>query len=128
MENNDFEFKYCAPTTEERKEIESIRQSYLPKEPAEKKLERLRKLDNKVKNLPVAIAIAVGVVGLLIFGLGMAMVLEWNLILWGVITGCVGLVPMGFAYPIFNKISKNLKAKHSQEILSLSEELLNDKK
>ena len=39
--NNQFNFKYTAPTEEERKEIDSIRRQYTPQEKTETKLERL---------------------------------------------------------------------------------------
>ena len=48
-----FEYNYSAPTSEERQEIESIRNQYLPKNEVEIKLETLKKLDNKVKNIPL---------------------------------------------------------------------------
>ena len=41
-----FEYNYDAPTQQERQEIESIRNQYLPKNRELTKLERLKKLDN----------------------------------------------------------------------------------
>ena len=124
---SDFKFNYSAPSSEERKEIESIRNSYLSQTSSSKgKLETLRKLDNKVKNTPNTIALIVGIVGILIFGLGMTMVLEWKLLLWGIIVGIIGFVTMILAYPIFKFTFKMLKDKYSSQILSLSEELLNE--
>ena len=123
---NDFEFTYIAPTSEERKEIESIRRGYVKKEKTSlTKLEYLRKLDWKVKNIPTAYALIAGILGLLIFGLGMAMVLEWYLYVWGVIVAAVGVVPMGFANFINKKTIQHYKDKYSEEILRISDELLN---
>ena len=123
---NDFEFTYVAPTSEERKEIESIRRGYVKKEKTSlTKLEYLRKLDWKVKNIPTAYALIAGIFGLLIFGLGMAMVLEWYLYVWGVIVAAVGVVPMGFANFINKKTIQHYKDKYSEEILRISDELLN---
>ena len=125
--HNDFEYKYIAPTNEERKEIESIKNSYLTQSSfTDSKLNKLRKLDSKVKNIPVIISLVLGVVGTLILGLGMSMVLEWNLILWGIIVGAVGVVPTICAYPAHKFWSKKLKKKYSAEIINLSNELLND--
>ena len=123
--NNDFEFNYVAPTTEERKEIESIRNSYLGKSKKEDKLAYLRKLDNKVKNIPVILSLILGIVGTLIFGLGMAMILEWEILIWGIVVMAVGLVPTLFAYPMFKLSTQKLKEKYADEILQLSNELLN---
>lgn len=125
---NEFEFKYVAPTNEERKEIESIRRSYTQKKPTLSKLDRLRALDAKVKGVPQIYSLVLGLFGILLFGLGLAMILEWKLLVWGIVVCAVSLVPMALAYPLHLKISKNLKAKHSDEILALSEELLNEGK
>lgn len=124
--SNDFEYNYKAPTKEERMEIESIRNSYIPKDEPSNKMERLRKLDFKVKNLPVAFSIAFGVIGSLIFGLGLAMILEWNIILWGILVGVVGFFITILAYPVYKFITQKLKNKYSEEIIKLSDELLNN--
>ena len=128
MEKKKFEFKYSAPSAEERKEIEYIQSQYKEKNKSMTKLEYLRKLDGKVKNIPVCVSLVLGVVGLLIFGLGLTMILEWNLVVWGVIIGVISLIPMGFAYFSYEKLSKKLKDKYKDEILDLTNELLNEKK
>lgn len=125
MDNNDFEYKYSAPTAEERKEIESIRNGYLKEKKIDSKLERLRKLDAKVKNIPLIFGLVFGIFGTLIFGLGMAMVLEWSLMVWGIVVSAVGVVPISLAYPVYKIYSKKMKETYSAEILSLSEQLLN---
>lgn len=127
MEKNDFEFKYVALSQEEKKEIESIKNSYIQKDKTISKLETLRKLDSKVKNLPLIIAIIFGGCSTLIFGLGLAMVLEWKLLIWGIVVMIVGFIPMLCTYPLYVLMSKNLKNKYSKEIIKLSDELLNDK-
>jgi len=122
-----FEFKYSAPTQEERKEIEYIQSQYKPSG-KQALLNKLRKLDNKVKSVPMCVALILGVLGLLIFGVGITMVLEWNILVWGIVVGAVGLVPMGFAYFSYVKLYEKLKNKYSEEILKISSELLNDDK
>ncbi len=119
-----FEYTYVAPTEEERKEIDGIRRQY--EERGSDKLERLRALHNKVKNLPTAVALILGVVGSLLFGLGMAMILEWSVYLWGIVIGAVGGVLMGIAYPVRAHLLKKGKEKHGEEILRLSKELLGE--
>ena len=126
MKNNDFEYKYSAPTSAERKEIESIRNSYLI-EKSPNKHEQLRKLDRKVRNLPTAFSLIVGILGLLLLGLGFSMILEWKIYLWGIVVSCIGLIAISLAYPIYFKTSNYLKSKYSEQILKLSEELLNEK-
>lgn len=126
--NNQFNYRYTAPTEEERKEIDSIRRQYAPQEKTETKLERLRRLDALVKNTAVIWSLVFGVIGCLIFGLGLTMVLEWNILLWGIILMVVGSVPMALAYPVYKSVLDKGKAKYGDEILRLSEELLNENK
>jgi hypothetical protein len=45
--------------------------------------------------------IAYGVVSALILGLGMAMIMVWNLIIWGIVVGIIGLLMILFLIPIF---------------------------
>ncbi len=128
MENREFNYTYVAPTDEERKEIERIRKQYLPQEKTEGKMERLRRLDSRVRISPKVISLALGVVGCLLFGLGLAMILEWTMIVWGVAVAVVGSLPMGLAYPVHALLLERNKKKYGEEILRLSEELLNEKK
>ena len=124
--NEQFNFKYTAPSQEERKEIDSIRRQYLSQEHLETKMERLRRLDALVKNTSIIWALVLGVVGTLIFGLGLTMILEWNIWFWGIMVMLFGSVPMAIAYPVYKLALNKGKAKYGDEILRLSEELLNE--
>ena len=115
-------------TFAERKEIDSIRRQYSPQEQTETKLERLRRLDSLVKNTAVVWSLIFGIIGCLVFGLGLTMILEWNILLWGIILMVIGSVPMAVAFPLYNRLLKKGKAKYGDEILRLSEELLNENK
>ena len=121
-----FDYKYSAPTAEERREIDNIRRQYEPREKTETKLEKLRKLDSKVKNTAIITSLSFGIVGCLIFGLGLSMVLEWSLYLWGVVVAVVGAVGMISAHPLYKLFLKKGKQKYGDEILKLSGELLNE--
>ncbi len=121
-----FKFTYSAPTDEERREIESIKRRYETKGFEESKLDRLRSLDRRVKKIPLIVALTLGIVGTLIFGLGLTMILEWDLIVWGVLISVVGLVPITLAYPLHSITFRKNKERFSDEILRLSQELLND--
>jgi len=123
-----FEYKYSAPTEEERKEIEHIKRQYQEKSERGAKLERLRNLDNKVKNTPAVVALVLGIAGVLIFGLGLTMILEWQLFIWGVIVSILGFVPMTVAYFAYNKVYEILKNRYSEQIIKISSELLNDER
>ncbi len=124
--NNQFSFKYTAPTEEERKEIDSIRRQYLPQEKTETKLEKLRRLNSLVKNAAMIWSLVLGVVGTLVLGLGLTMILEWNIWIWGIVLMIIGSVPVAIAYPIYKEVLKKYKNRYSEEILRLSEELLNE--
>ncbi|MBE5742273.1 MAG: hypothetical protein E7360_03005 [Clostridiales bacterium] len=122
-----FSFSYSAPTEEERKEVASIQREYLPIDKQDK-IERIKSLDKKVKSTPMAVGISIGVIGTLILGLGMTMVLEWNMIFWGVISGFLGAVVITLAYPIRTLLYKRNKEKYSKEILKLADEILEERK
>ena len=124
--SNQFNFRYTAPSQEERKEIDSIRRQYCPQDKTESKMEKLRRLDSLVKNTAMIWSLCLGVIGCLIFGLGLTMILEWSIWLWGIVLMAVGSVPMAFAYPVYKKKLKKYKDKYGEEILRLSEELLNE--
>ena len=126
MENKRFEYTYEAPTEHQRKEIDAIRRQYMPKQHAQNGLERLRYLDTKVKGGPTAYSLIFGVVGILIFGLGLATVLEWGKMVLGICIAVVGCVPMGLAYPIYTYVLARNKKKYGEEILRLSETLLGE--
>ncbi len=123
-----FNYVYTAPTEEERKEICSIRRQYEEGEKKEEsKIEKLRRLDKKVKNTATCWGVSLGVVGILTFGLGLTMVLEWDLWFWGILIAAVGGVGIALAYPIYQWVLKRNKKRYGEEILRLSKELLAEK-
>ena len=123
-DNNKFSFTYSAPTEAERREIESIRRQYKPETEEENKVERLRRLHSRVMGAATAVSLAAGILGSLIFGAGMALALEFEMLLWGVVLSVVGLPPILAAYPLYKRVLAKGKKQHGDEILRLSEELL----
>lgn len=121
MLNATFTYQYSA---EKNKEVENIRSKYLPKE--ENKFERLKHLDRKVQNAGVIESLCVGIVGSLVFGVGMCIGLGaiagkmWLAVVLGVI-GTIIMIP---AYFIYKKIAQNVKEELAPEILKLSEEIM----
>lgn len=122
--NERFNYTYSAPTAEERREIDGIRKQYLPEE--EDKLGRLRALDRRVNRPPACIALILGVIGCLTFGLGMTMVLEWGLAIGGSVTAAAGAAVMAAAYPLHRFLLKRNKERYRGEVLRLSDELLHE--
>lgn len=120
-ENKDkFEYTYSA---KQQEEIEKIRKKYLPKE--EDKLELLKKLDRDVTKPGTVCAMVIGVVGCLVFGLGMSCALVWGdtLFIVGIIAGIIGIGIMGMALPVYNRVTAKQREKIAPQILALTEEL-----
>ena len=122
--NNEFNYSYKALDERQRREIESIKCQYMDKKNEPSNIDRLKKLDNKVKNTAFIPSLSLGIVGLLVFGLGITCVLEWDLIILGVILGICGAVLLLIAYPVYSFILNKMKLKYKDEILKISDELL----
>lgn len=121
-----FRLDYSAPTDDERREIESIREKYLPQKESATKMDRLRALDAKITSTARAAALSLGVAGTLIFGLGMCMVLEWSVVAGGVVVSVLGAAVAACAHPLHTFLLRRGKEKYGDEIIKLSGELLGD--
>lgn len=119
--NNVFIYQYSAV---QNKEIQHIRSKYLPKE--ENKIDTLRKMDYRVQTAGMVQSLSLGVIGCLIFGIGMCFGLDvFNGADWLAFLFCsIGLITMLPAYPMYKKISQKVKKKLTPEILRLSDEIL----
>ncbi len=127
MENdNRFIYQYSAPTEKERAEINAIRRRYAPPNVTENKLDRLRKLDLHIKNLTNLAGIGSGVLGLLLFGLALSFILEFGLLLPGILLFLPGILLTAGACPLFYLTDRLLRRRHASEILRLTAELLGD--
>jgi F0F1-type ATP synthase assembly protein I len=121
MENTTFNYTYSAARN---KEVENIRKKYMPRE--ESKLETLKKLDARAQGAGMIEGLSVGIIGALVFGIGMCFFLDvfagapWLTALL-MILGTVIMIP---AYPIYRKIASKTKAELTPEILRLSEEIM----
>lgn len=122
MENNSFTYNYSAQRC---KEVESIRQKYLPKE--ESKLVTLRRLDLSVQSAGMIESLCLGVIGSLIFGIGMCFFL--NVFSGGGLLAALfmllGVLVMLPAYPLYKRIKRRTREKLTPKILSLSDEIIN---
>ena len=119
--SNAFTYTYSSV---QNREVERIRKKYLPKE--ESKIEILRKLDSRVQSAGVIPSLCLGVVGCLIFGIGMCFGLDvfagadWLSVMFG----ALGIVIMLPAYPLYKRISGKTRAELAPEILRLSDEIM----
>ena len=125
MENTTFSYNYSA---ERNREVESIRRKYMPHE--ESKLDKLKKLDGRVQMAGTVESLCFGIVGALVFGIGMCFFLD-------VFTGAawltallmvLGTIIMILAYPIYRRIASRTKVELTPEILRLSEEIIKSAK
>ena len=89
----------------------------------ESKIEQLQKLDKKTENPGMIISIALGIIGTLIFVIGMCCVLVWTKFTWGIVIGIVGIIMLAMAYPAYKYITKKQREKITPQILKLIEEL-----
>jgi len=118
-----FDYTYKAINENERKEVEYIKRQYQP-DPQIDGLAKLRKLHNKVNGNAMTAGLVLGVVGVLLFGGGLALVLEFAMVFFGIILCVLGVPPMAIAYPLYKKVLARGKAKYGDEIISLTEQLL----
>ena len=116
-----FEYNYSA---KQQKEIKTIREKYVPKE--ENKMEQLRRLDASATKPGTAASIIVGVIGALLFGIGMCCTMVWmgNLFIPGIVIGVAGLLSIAAAYPVYTHITKKQREKLAPEIMRLTDELM----
>lgn len=112
--------------------IRQVRDEYVPKERT--KFDDLKELDNKVK-LPAYIsAYTIGIIGALVMGVGMCLAMKilgaavlsaTTMTVLGVIIGLVGIALCVANYFIYKAILNARKKKYGDQIVSLSNELLN---
>ena len=129
--NTESSFKYTY-SAKEQDEIKRIRQKYQSQE--EDSMTRLRKLDASVTSKATVIALVLGIVGALIFGMGMSLIMTdlavllgmkgMTNIIVGIITGVLGVILAALAYPVYSKVLKREREKIAPEILRLTDELM----
>ena len=121
MENKSFTYNYSAARN---REVESIRRKYMPHE--ESKLETLKRLDYRVQSAGMIESLCFGIIGALVFGVGMCFFLDvfagaaWLTAIL-MICGTLLMIP---AYPIYRRIARKTRAELTPEILRLSEEIM----
>lgn len=121
QQNNSFQYTYSA---KEQARIKEIRSKYVPRE--ESKMEQLQRLDASVTQTATARAIAVGVIGALILGLGMSCCMVWSgaWFVSGIGIGLAGMAVLGAAYPLYNRTLKKERERIAPQIIRLTDELM----
>ncbi len=111
----------------EQKYIENINRQYQPKDEQATKFEQLRRLDAKVRRPAKIFAYAFGGAGTLVLGTGMCLAMKViaDAFVAGIVVGVVGIAMVSLNYFIYKAILRRRKAKRAEEVLKLSNELLN---
>lgn len=123
-----FKYKYISPSLEEKREIESIRNQYLPKDKETLKLEELKKLDNKVRKIPFIFSVSIATIGVLLFGTGMSFFLELTQYFYlGIPFSILGILIFILVFPYHKYLKEKLKQKYSKQIIELANEIINNK-
>lgn len=120
VDNKVFSYTYSASVN---KEVQEIRRKYVPKE--ESKLDVLKRLDRQVQSAGTLEGLTAGILGVLIFGIGMCAgldVIGGGMIL-AVILCMIGTFLMIPAYSLYRAISNNAKEKYVPQILKLTDEI-----
>lgn len=116
-----FSYQYSA---QQNREAEDIRKKYLPKEIS--KMEQLKALDRRVQTAGMVQGLTLGIIGVLVFGIGMCFGLggfegpQWPAVPFCLLGTCL----MAPAYPVSRAIFQRTKDRLTPEILRLSDEIL----
>ena len=110
------------PTAQDQKKAENIRRQYLSHEAD--RMERLKKLDGRVKRPGRIVACILGVAGALVMGAGMSLVMVWENMVPGLALSIPGLLAALLAYPVYALITGRRRKKYAPDIMRLSDELI----
>ena len=110
---------------------QKIRAQYMEKTPSE--LDALRKLDARVKRPANVFGYVFGSLSAVIMGAGMSLVMTdigatigiASALVPGIAIGIMGLVMALLTYPMYKGILNSRKKKYGDEILKLSEKIMN---
>ena len=114
--------------------VQKIRTQYTEKENTQ--LDALKELDKKVKRPANVFAYIFGSISAIIMGSGMSLVMTdvgtiigiTNPMFPGIIIGIAGMILALLNYPIYKKILNFRKKKYADEIIKLSDNIMNNNK
>lgn len=117
-------------TNKEIKAVEKIRGQYQAHETTN--VEKLKELDKKVKKTPRVFSYTYGAIASLVLGTGMCLAMGvigsgMALMIAGIGIGVGGIVLTASTYTVYKKMLEASKKKHAEEIINLSDEILNNK-
>ena len=114
--------------------VQKIRTQYTERENTQ--LDELKALDKKVKKPANVFAVVFGSISAVVMGSGMSLVMTdigsiigiESPLFPGIIIGVVGLVMALLTYPMYKKILNSRKKKYANEIIKLSDNIMNGNK
>lgn len=114
--------------------VQKIRTQYTERENTQ--LDALKALDKKVKKPANVFAVVFGIISAVVMGSGMSLVMTdigsiigiESPMFPGIIIGVVGLVMALLTYPMYKKILNSRKKKYANEIIKLSDNIMNGNK
>ena len=110
---------------------QKILTQYMKQQPSE--LDDLRALDAQVKKPANVFAYVFGSIGAIVMGSGMSLVMTdigsmigvSDTMIPGIVIGIVGLIMALINYPMYKRILASRKKKYADQILALSEKIMN---
>ena len=113
---------------------QKIRTQYMEKEHKSTDLDKLKELDAKVKRPANIYAYTFGSISALIMGSGMSLVMTdigekigmGDAMVPGIVIGVVGMLMAIVNYPIYQKLLGSRKQKYANDIIELSEKILEE--
>lgn len=113
--------------------VQKIRTQYMEKENT--RLDALKELDAKVKRPANIFAYVFGSVGAIVMGSGMSLVMTdigetlgmESTMTAGIVIGVVGMLMAIVNYPIYKRILSSRRKKYAEQIMKLSEEIMEQK-
>ena len=112
----------------DQKYVEKVLKSYEEKKTT--KIDELRALDKKATLGAKIFAYTFGSIGSLVLGFGMCVAMQVilaNLMWIGIVVGVVGIFMVSINYFIYKALLAKGKAKYGEEIIQISNELLENK-
>lgn len=106
---------------------EQIANEYSPKDTS--KVVKLKKLDSKAKMPATIFTYSFGIISALVLGVGMCLAMgeigngTTVSMVFGIIIGVIGMIGMGFNYPIYRRMLENGKKQYAFEIVQLAKEI-----
>lgn len=110
-----------------KEEVQFIRSQYEAKSEQQTKTDALCALDRKVRRPAAIAAYVIGAVGTLVLGTGMCLAMKviGDLMPLGIAIGVVGIAIVCANYFVYKKILERRKKKYADQIIALSDEILN---